>query len=125
MNTWLPLSLLAVVVLLSALSYVGFLLLYRLTRAMLNQLRVFQRDQNAIVSELLAHRTLAETGNQFIAGQMLQHSNAHDMRAGQPRETYGEPPIDEEDELPITGPHESPEIMYGDDEMQVPLPGEE
>lgn len=81
-----------------------------------------QRDHATIVSEMLAHKTLTETGNQFLAGQMLQHSNAHDFRAAPPIE-----PIRPPEPEPTQGPHDSPELMFGEDldEMTPPGRGEE
>ena len=64
-----------------------------------------------IVSELLAHRTLAETGNQAIAGMMLQHSNCHDARAGQRPTPLVTPPQEDG-----PGPHVGAEVLWGGDE---------
>jgi len=76
-----------------------------------------QNDERAasnlgmIVSELLAHRTLAETGNQAIAGMMLQHSNCHDARAGQRPTPVVAPPQEDG-----PGPHVGAEVLWGGDE---------
>ncbi|MFH0981819.1 MAG: hypothetical protein V2A79_09800 [Planctomycetota bacterium] len=59
-------------------------LVYRFSSRLLAGLEKAQRDQSVIVSELLAHRTLAETGNQAIAAQILAHSNAHGARTEVP-----------------------------------------
>lgn len=90
-----------------------------------SQLRSTQQNQTAVISELLAHKTLAETGNMHVAGQMLQHSDALNWRSqmSQPHPENNVHPSEEE--LPL-GPHESPEILFGqDDDNEVPLPGEE
>lgn len=93
----------------------------RVTEVALDQLRHLQKDQTTIISELLAHRTLAETGNYHIAGQMLSHSNAHDER--DLGNVYAPPEPD--NELPIQGPHVSPELMFGEEGEEPPLPGQE
>lgn len=79
-------------------------------------------NQNAIVSEVLSHKTLAETGDRFIAGEMLRHSNAHDFRQNQPPEP---PPLKLED---AQGPNLSPEFQLGGEDFETftpPTPGEE
>jgi len=78
-----------------------------------------QRDHSTIVSEMLAHKTRLETGNDFLAGQMLQHSNAHDFRAAPPAEPARPPEPD-----PPQGPHESPELMFGEDLDEMTPPGQ-
>ena len=70
-----------------------------------------QQNVSMIVSELLAHRTLAETGNQAIAGMMLQHSNCHDARAGQRPTPVAAPPQED-----TPGPHVGAEVLWGGDE---------
>lgn len=93
----------------------SFLLFYLLGRALMRFLEKAQRDQSVIVSELLAHRTLAETGNQVIAGQILAHSNAHAARTEMPQ--VWTPPQPEREELQ---PHESNTMEIGvDEDMEV------
>jgi hypothetical protein len=122
MDTWLPLSLLAAVIVLSGLSYVALLLVYRVTNRAMAQVERMQRDQSNIVGELIAHRTLAETGNAQIAGQMLAHSNAHDVRAEIP-EVFAPPAETPDPEIPAA-PHVSPEVVFGEEEIGAPpLPG--
>jgi hypothetical protein len=119
-STWIVTSLL---VALTPVGIVSILLVYKLATRAMNQTESMQRDHTMIVSELLASNTIKETGDQFTAGQMLSHSNAHDMRKHQPPIPQSFQP-DQDD---IMGPHVSPEIQYGleDDFMAAPRPGEE
>lgn len=88
-----------------------------------SQLRHMQQSQTAVISELLAHKTLAETGNMHVAGQMLQHSDALSWRQ-QMAQAHPENDVQpSEEELPM-GVHDSPEILFGEEE-EVPLPGDE
>jgi len=108
--SWLALSLLAAVIVLAALSYLAIFLVYRLAgRAMAAQHKA-QEDLSSIVSELLAHRTLADTGNLHLAGSILQHSDLHDHRRMPPIH-IPEPP---EEPMPRAG-NESPTFEMTDD----------
>ena len=120
MNTeWVVPSLL---IALTPVGIVALVLLYKLAQRAMNQTESMQHDHTMIVSELLASNTVKETGDQFTAGNIMGHSNAHDMRKQAP-------PIPESfrpDQEEIAGPHESPTVQYGlDDEMEPPGPGEE
>lgn len=135
-NPWLWGSLLCVIVILTALSYVALGLFYRLTRAALTQVcdarhqseivaleimgqvRALQKDQATIIGELIAHRTLEATGSQLVASQMLQHSNAHDLREDD-QFTVGKVQEPPEPELPIS-PHVADDFMLGEDEPPLP-----
>jgi hypothetical protein len=121
MNTeWIITSLL---VALTPVGVLSLVLLYKLATRAMTQTESMQRDHTMIVSELLASNTVKETGDQFTAGQMLGHSNAHDIRKHQPPIPKSfQPDMDE-----LMGPHISPEVQYGmdDDEMTPPRPGEE
>ena len=96
-----------------------------LTQRVLDNLTAMQQSQTTIVSELLAHRTLAETGNMHIAGAMLQHSNAHDFRAQAGGDLFT-PASAAAPESGLPGPHESGEMMFGEEEeFEPPRPGAE
>jgi hypothetical protein len=113
--------LIAAVVVLAALSYLALWLIYRLCQQAMFAQQRSQRDTSSIVSELLAHWTLAETGNQVIAGQMLAHSNAHGMRTELPQVWT---PTQEFPGNEI-GAHESPEIQVGvEEDIEIPAPEE-
>ena len=82
-------------------------------------------DLGMITSELLAQRTLAETGNAALAGMMLQHSNAHDNREQQPPPVNRATPVIQPPEDTTQGPHVDAEMLYGGEEegeMHPPRP---
>lgn len=107
---------------LTPMGIVGLVLLYKLAMRAMNQTESMQRDHGSIISELLASNTVKETNDQFTAGQILGHSNAHDARKVTP-------PIPDSfmpDTTELPGPHESPHIQYGlEDDMSPPNPGDE
>jgi hypothetical protein len=81
-----------------------------------------QRDQNVLLSEILARRTLEETGNVSFAGQMLAHSNAHGMRTEMPQvwmpQVWTPPePIAPREELQT---HEEHAVLLGDMDLERP-----
>ncbi len=85
-----------------------------------------QRDQSRVISEMLAHKTRLETGDSFTAGQILQHSDNHDRRAGVPDIPQSfSAGITADDDVQAVGLHESPEILYGEDLAEPPGPGVE
>jgi hypothetical protein len=97
------------------------------SKMLLDQLDRASRSQVTIISELLAHKTMVTTGDKFIAGQMLQHSNAADFRAAVAQPPMRVPPVDKPPEPQAQGPHVNLEELYGGDEedLNVPKPGEE
>jgi len=124
MDVWVALVILAIIMDLGVICMAVYSLwgLQRLSRQSMDAVGWMQGNQTSIISELIAHRTLAETGNQIIAGQMLAHSNAHDARNEPPLHMVTMPPQQPE---PMQGPHESPEIVFGEEDMIPPLPGQE
>ena len=108
---------------LAPLGIVGLILLYRLAGRALSQTEKMQGDHKTIISELLAANVVKETNDQYTAGQILGHSNAHDMRRHDPPVPQSFVP----DANDLPGPHVSPDIQYGldDDVMSPPLPGQE
>ena len=113
--------------LLAALTPIGALALvlsYKLAQRAMNQTESMQRDHTMIVSELMASNTVKETNDKYTAGQILGHSNAHDIRKHKP-------PIPDSflpDANDTLGLHQSPDVIYGEgfeDDMSPPAPGEE
>jgi hypothetical protein len=88
----------------------AFYLYGRITAQLLRSLAQLSRDQSSLVSELVAHRTMADTGNYQLAANVLQHSDAHDHRQV-PRIHVPEPV---EEKLPLA-PNQSPEFRMADD----------
>jgi hypothetical protein len=120
MGMWLLLAFLAVY-LITSLCHLWAQ--HRTHRHLIDNQAKIQRDQNMILSQVLAVRVFKETGARDIAMGLLQHSNNFDLRANlpnQPAPVAPEPaePID------ILGPHESPSLQFGDDDS-APLPGQE
>lgn len=106
MDIAISLSLLAAIVILSVL---GICLMYRLCGRCLDAQEAMRRDVHMITSQLMAARTLAETGNIHIPSKILDHSNAYDMRGQMPEVPTPEAePADDE-------VNRSPDVVMGDE----------
>jgi hypothetical protein len=110
----------SIAVFLLVMSMAPLVYLQRMNIRLLDTIDKFQRDHSREATEKLAHKTRVETGDHMTAGQLLQHSNAYDIRAGQTVGTSfqgAEVPTMEDEEIDqeqVMGAHQEAERLYGD-----------
>lgn len=119
MTTWVAIELILFGLWAIAPTWIAVIMTYRLCARVMGSLERLQHDTHSIVSELLASRTLADTGNYHLAGDLLRHSDAHDRRGASPFTVPAAP----EPPFPVAL-HESPQYELADDMLPEEVPNE-